>query len=206
MKIIEVNQYHPSVSQMQIVISALEKGQIVILPTDTFYCACCIPKNNDALTMITKLQAAISKERPLTFLCKDISQASELMSVENMHYRIMNSVVPAAVTFLLPAKPTTLKRLKMSRRTEIGIRIPKHNLIHTILEQLELPLLVQSLESIHDDDYIDQIAPFISYWLKVYYGCSNQVSSIIDLTNLPPKLIRSGQDIEKIKPFIDLHN
>ena len=55
---------------------------------------------NQAVKMITLFQNALGKEeRPLTFLCASISQASEVMQVDNMTYRILNSVVPASVTF-----------------------------------------------------------------------------------------------------------
>ena len=207
MKIIDVNQYHPSVAQVQHIIRALVDGKIVILPTDTYYCACCIPSNKDAVKLLIKLQDAIDKIRPLTFLCKDISQASELMHVDTMNYRILNAVVPASITFILPAHQTTLKKLKMKSRSVVGVRIPHHQLLNQILEACDSPLIIQSIEHLEDDmDVIRNISPFVEYWLKLQHGCINKPSTIIDMLQNQPKLIRSGQDIKKIAPFIELYN
>ena len=43
---------------------------------------------------------------------------------------------------------------------------------------------------------------YASTWLKTFYGVENQPSSILDMTMLPPKLIRRGLDFEKISAFI----
>ncbi|MAH61134.1 MAG: hypothetical protein CMF42_02465 [Legionellales bacterium] len=207
MKIIDINHYHPTMNQLNDIVSSLTRGEVVIIPTDTFYCACCIPSHTDAVKLLVKLQHAIDKQRPLTFLCNDISQASELMRVDTMHYRILNAVVPASITFLLPAHIVTLRRLKMKMRTAVGVRIPNHSIVKDILRACGSPLLIQSLESIDDNrELLNQIAPFISYWLKTYYGCQNQPSTIIDMQQSQPKLIRAGQDIEKIQSFIDLYH
>lgn len=206
METIYVDQYHPSKEQFDRVISALEKGQLAILPTDTYYCLCGLANKSEAVKMITLFQNALGKEeRPLTFLCASISQASEVMQVDNMAYRILNSVVPASVTFLLDAQQKTLKRYKMKSREQVGVRIPRHDLIHKIIDACSSSIVCQPIEQLEHDDAISKLAgQYASTWLKTFYGVENQPSSIIDMTSLPPTLIRRGLDYDKISAFVDL--
>lgn len=204
MEVIHVDQYHPSKQQFDKVIKELENGNLVVLPTDTYYCVCALASKSSAVKMLTHFQHALGKERPLTFLCASISQASELMQVDNMTYRVLNAVVPAAVTFLLDAQQKTLKRYKMKSRDQIGVRIPRHNLIHQIIEACSGSLVCQPVENIEQAvDKQNLIEDYASIWLKTHYGCENQPSTIIDMTSLPPRLIRRGLDFEKIVHFIN---
>lgn len=204
METIFVDQYHPSKQQFDRVIQTLERGELVVLPTDTYYCLCGLANQPEAVKMINLFQKAIGKQdRPLTFLCASISQASEIMQVDNMTYRILNSVVPASVTFLLNAQQKTLKKYKMKSREQVGVRIPRHDLIHKIIDACSSSMVGQPIEDIENNADIEKLSgSYASTWLKTFYGVENQPSSILDMTMLPPKLIRRGLDFEKISAFI----
>lgn len=204
METIFVDQYHPSKQQFDRVIQSLERGELVILPTDTYYCLCGLANQPEAVKMINLFQKALGKQdRPLTFLCASISQASEIMQVDNMTYRILNSVVPASVTFLLNAQQRTLKKYKMKSREQVGVRIPRHDLIHKIIDACSSSMVGQPIESIETDDSVESLSSaYANIWLKTFYGVENQASSILDMTSLPPKLVRRGLDFEKISAFV----
>ena len=205
METIFVDQYHPSKQQFDQTINELERGNLVILPTDTYYCLCALANQPAAVKMITLFQNALGKEeRPLTFLCASISQASDLMQVDNMTYRILNSVVPASVTFLLNGQQKTLKKYKMKNREQVGVRIPRHDLIHKIIDACSSSMVGQPIEQLESDEDIEKlVGNYASIWLKTFYGVENQPSSILDMCELPPKLIRRGLDFEKIAAFIN---
>jgi tRNA threonylcarbamoyl adenosine modification protein (Sua5/YciO/YrdC/YwlC family) len=206
MEILFVDQYHPSKYQFDQVVNSLNQGQLVVLPTDTYYCLCALSNQTDAIKWLTHFQGLIGKDedRPLTILCDSIAQASELTQVDNMVYRILNAVVPAAVTFLLHGQPRTLKRLKLKAREQVGLRIPKHALVRQFIEFCEMPLLCLPVENLEDDEEKQALVKqYASLWLQTHYHCQNQPSSVVDLTDLPAKLLRHGQDFDKIAPFLD---
>lgn len=206
MEILFVDQYHPSKYQFDQVVKSLNRGQLVVLPTDTYYCLCALPNQADALKWLSHFQGLLGKDetRPFTFLCESIAQASELTQVDNMVYRILNAVVPAAVTFLLQGQQRTLKRLKLKARDQVGLRIPKHDLIRQFIKFSGMPLLCLPVENLElDMDKQEMVKQYAALWLQTHYHCQNQPSSVIDLTDLPAKLIRRGQDFEKIAPFLD---
>ena len=204
METIFVDQYHPNKQQFDRIIDALEAGHLVILPTDTYYCLCALSTQVSAVKMLNLFQSALGKDRPLTFLCASISHASELVQVNNMTYRILNAVVPASITFLLNAQQKTLKRYHIKSRTHIGLRIPRHDLIHKILDACSGSLLCQPVEHLEDDESVMKLASdYAESWLKIHYGCDNKPSTIIDMTDIEPRLIRRGQEYDKILTFIN---
>ena len=87
----------------------------------------------------------------------------------------------------------------MSKRKEIGIRIPDNDICQAILEQLDQPLVSSSLKN--EDDILEYFSdPFEiqSDWqekVDVIVAGGNSImepSTIIDCTGIEPILIREG--------------
>jgi tRNA threonylcarbamoyl adenosine modification protein (Sua5/YciO/YrdC/YwlC family) len=117
--------------------------------------------------------------------------------VNNSQFRMLKANTPGAYTFVLKATREVPKRLQHAKRSSVGLRVPKHTVTQALLQMLDEPMLSMTL-SIADH------APVTEAWeirealqqqvqLVIDAGdCLDQPTSVIDLTEDVPKLIRAG--------------
>lgn len=175
----------------------LQKGGVIVVPTDTVYAFACDLMNTEAVEKLTKLSG---KKRPdFSFICNDISQAMHYTaSLDQPVFREMKRLFPGPYTIIVKASLQVTRQFGTNKKT-VGIRIPDNDITRKIAEGLGNPLISTS---IHDEDTIldymteprDMEAEFHSAVDLIVDGGTggNQPSTIIDYTGKKPKLIRHG--------------
>src|SRR5215469_11599146 len=116
----------------------LESGGLVALPTDTSWSIVCSLKSPAGIKKLRRLSGE-RDERHFTLLCSGISQFSELCSLNNSRFRIINRLSPGPYVFILKAMLGTEKALDI-RRSEVGVRIPGYPVPIRLIETLGHPL------------------------------------------------------------------
>ena len=108
----------------------------------------------------------------------------------------MRRCLPGPYTFILPATSETPKRLSQKRRT-VGIRIPDNILCRLLVDQLGTPILSTSVpagpDEILNDPY--EIERRVGENLDLILNGGilvSEPSTVVDLTNHEPVLIREG--------------
>jgi tRNA threonylcarbamoyl adenosine modification protein (Sua5/YciO/YrdC/YwlC family) len=119
-------------------IEVLNDGGLAALPTDTTWSIVCSTKSPAAIKKLRRLSGE-RDERHFTLLCSSISQFSELCSISNSRYRLINRLSPGPYVFILKTLPGTEKILDI-RRHEAGVRIPDHPVPIRLIETLGHPL------------------------------------------------------------------
>ncbi len=197
--LLKINPDNPEGRKIQQVAETLEKGGIIIYPTDTVYGLGCDFTNNDAVTRICRIRGLEPEKAMLSFICKDISQVSEFtMPIDNSVFRLMKKNLPGPFTFVLRSNNQVPKMFKNRKRT-IGVRVPDHNIPIAIVEALGRPILTTSLKS--DDEVLEYFTDpqdiyedFKNIVDIVIDGglCGNNPSTIVDCTGDLPEIIRKG--------------
>ncbi|MBK7873782.1 MAG: threonylcarbamoyl-AMP synthase [Saprospiraceae bacterium] len=197
--LLKINPENPEGRKIQQVVETLEKGGIIIYPTDTVYGLGCDISNNEAVTRICRIRGLEPEKAMLSFICKDISQISQYtMPIDNVVFRLMKKNLPGAFTFVLPSNNQVPKMFKNRKRT-IGVRVPDHNIPLAIVEALGRPILTTSLKS--DDEVLeyftdpDNIYEDFKKIVEVVIDsgiCGNNPSTIVDCTGDLPEIIRKG--------------
>jgi tRNA threonylcarbamoyl adenosine modification protein (Sua5/YciO/YrdC/YwlC family) len=116
----------------------LQDGALAALPTDTTWSIVCSIKSPEAIKKLRRLSGE-RDERHFTLLCSSISQFSEMCSINNSRFRLINRLSPGPYVFILKTLPGTEKILDIRRR-EAGVRIPNHPVPIRLIETLGHPL------------------------------------------------------------------
>ena len=140
-------QIHADTPQNRLVKQAVEiiqKGGVVIYPTDCAYAIGCHLGDKKAVDRIRQLRM-LDEKHDLTLICEDLSQIATYARVDNEAYRILKSHTPGAYTFILKATKEVPKMLMHPKKKTIGIRVPDNTIIQAILNELGEPMLTSSL-------------------------------------------------------------
>ncbi|AFZ48911.1 L-threonylcarbamoyladenylate synthase [Dactylococcopsis salina] len=211
-----VYSIHPETPQVRVletVSQALKDGAIMLYPTDTVYAIGCDLNAKSAVEKVRSLKR-MSNEKPLTFLCSSLSNIADYARVSDPAYRLMKRLIPGPYTFLLPATKSVPRLVMNPKRKTTGIRVPHHNLCQGILESLGNPIISTSAY-LPDDmgdlptlgyekarlfDVLDKLVDII---LDDGSELQTEVSTILDLTEDEPQIIREGLGMENLIAITD---
>lgn len=140
----------PSRQQASQIATALEEGEIIIVPTDSVYALACDALNSKAIAELCLIKGLNPEKNHLSIVCSDISMASEYANFDNSGYNILKEYTPGAFTFLFRASRNLPKVFK-GRKT-VGIRIPESGTLTEIVKALGHPILTTSIEFDNDDE------------------------------------------------------
>lgn len=194
--ILTINSKNPQLRLVRKVVERLEQGGVIGYPTDTVYGVGCDLFNQDAIRKVYRLKKMEGK-KPLSFICSDLKDISRYAYVSNYAYKMMKRLLPGPYTFVLEATKLVPK-IAMTRQNTVGIRIPDNKICLSLVRELGHPIISTSVykpdESLYNDPA--EIEERFSKQLDLVIDGGVIVaehSSIIDLTNESPKIIRKGK-------------
>ncbi len=195
--LLEINSSNPNPRKIKQVIDVLEKGGIIIYPSDSVYALACDihkPKAIDKICHIRKLNPVKAN---LTFVCESISQVSSYTKqLNNDVFRLIKQNTPGPVTFILNSNNDVPKAFKNKKRT-IGVRIPANEITKAIINQLGRPILSISLKN--DDEILE--------YFTDPYEIHNDYEKLVDIVidggaggNVPSAILNcASNEIELIR-------
>ncbi|HCH33301.1 MAG TPA: threonylcarbamoyl-AMP synthase, partial [Oceanospirillaceae bacterium] len=140
-------QIHTETPQPRLIKQAVEiiqKGGVVVYPTDCAYAIACHLGDKKAVDRIKQIRQLDDKHH-LTLVCEDLSQIASYAKVDNEAYRILKSHTPGAYTFILKASKEVPKKLLHPKKKTIGLRVPDNAIALALLKELGEPMLSSSL-------------------------------------------------------------
>jgi len=193
--ILEIDSRNPQPRLIERAVAALEAGGIIAYPTDTYYAIGCDLLNKKAVEKLYRLKQR-PKNKPLTFLCADLSDASRYARISNFAYRTLKRLVPGPFTFVLPATPLT-PEIAMTRQKTVGIRISDAPIPQALVERLGHPLLTTSAtfegEPLNDPRSIKEK---LGHGLELVIDGGYQVfepSTVVSLLDDEIEILRQGK-------------
>lgn len=198
-QLIRIFEENPNSKEIDKVVAVLQKGGVIIYPTDTVYGLGCDITNVRALEKIARLKGVKLEKANFSFVCNDLSHMSDYVrQVNTATYKILKRALPGAYTFILPGNNNLPKVFK--KKKTVGIRVPDNNIARAIVAALGNPIISTS---IHDEDELleyttDPELIFEKWQSKVDividggFG-DNHASTVIDLTDDFPLVIREGK-------------
>ena len=194
--ILAINSKNPQLRLVRKVIEVLEKGGAIGYPTDTVYGVGCDLFNQEAIRKIHRLKKMEGK-KPLSFICSDLKDISRYAHVSNYAYKMMKRLLPGPYTFVLTATKLVPK-IAMTKQNTVGIRIPDNKICLSLVRELGHPIISTSVYKPDEGLYNDpaEIEERFAKQLDLVIDGGVIVaehSSIIDLTDEFPKVIRKGK-------------
>jgi tRNA threonylcarbamoyl adenosine modification protein (Sua5/YciO/YrdC/YwlC family) len=194
--IITINPKNPQLRLIRRVTEVLKGGGVIGYPTDTIYGVGCDLFNPEAIRKIHRLKKSEGK-KPLSFICSDLKDISRYAYVSNYAYKMMKRLLPGAYTFVLKATKLVPK-IAMTKQNTVGIRIPDNKICLALVKELGHPIISTSVYKPNEGLFNDpaEIEERFGKQLDLVIDGGVIVaehSSIIDLTDDFPKVIREGK-------------
>ena len=158
---------------IQYVVRILEKGGVIIYPTDTMYAMGCSIQSQQAVNRICEIKQIKPTKNRFSFICADLSSISNFAKVSDFAFKTLKRYLPGPYTFVLPASSKVPSVLVQGKKT-VGIRIPDSEIVLEIVRQLGHPLLTTTLlqTDLAVEEYTDPSLIFDRY--------ENQVDLVLD--------------------------
>ena len=196
---VKVYDQNPNATEINKIVGILKKGGLIIYPTDTVYGLGCDITNAKAVEKIARIKGIKVDKSNFSFICNDLSHLSDYVKqIDTPTYKLLKRALPGPYTFILPGSKSLPKVFK--KKKTVGIRIPNNNIVRAIVKALGNPIISTS---IHDEDdvieYTTDPELIFEKWKYLVDGVidggygDNLASTVIDLTDSIPKIIREGK-------------
>lgn len=151
--LVKIHPENPQQDKIEQVVKCLQKGGVIIYPTDTIYGLGCDINNPKAIEKICRIKGIKPDKARFSFICSDLSHITDFTRpLDNAIFKTMKKCLPGPYTFILQASNNTPKLLQAKRKT-IGIRIPNHEIPLRIVATLGNPILTTSIKD--EDDVLE---------------------------------------------------
>ena len=188
---------NPSERELARAAAVLERGGIVVYPTDSVYEFGCSIRSPKAIERMRRIKG--KRETTFSAVFADIAEAAAYCRVDNAAFRILKRSLPGPYTFLLPAS-SRMPDKALERRRIIGIRIPRNAVARALVGALGCPMLTTS---VRDDDEERAYATDPGLIAERYGSAVDLVidggagdivpTTVVDLTQDEPQVLREGK-------------
>ena len=202
---IKIHPENPEPRKIKRVVEVLQKGGIIVFPTDTVYGIGCDLFSRKAIERLCMIQNIRPTKLNLSFICYDLSHVSGFVRrMETPEFKILKRALPGPFTFIFESSTQVPKILDVNKKT-VGIRIPQHTIPLEIVNLVGHPLISSSVK---DDDTIkeyptdpEEIYLHFKHKADLIIDAGpggNIPSTIVDFTSGEPVVTRQGLgDFEK---------
>ena len=191
---------HPENPQARVIgqiIDVVRGGGLIAYPTDSCFALGVQMGNADGLARIRDIRDLDAKHH-FTLVCKDFSQMSQFVQIDKAAFRAVRACTPGAYTFILPATREVPRRLQHPKKATVGVRIPRHAVVHELLAELGEPMVSSTLLLPGED-----VPPTFGWDIKerldhvvdavVDSGeCGVEPTTVVDLSGSEPQILRRG--------------
>jgi len=192
---------HPDDPQSRLiaqVVACLNRGGVIIYPTDSSYAFGCRLGEKEALDRIRQIRRLDHKHN-FTLVCRDLSEIAVYAKVDNTAYRLLKTYTPGPYTFILSATRQVPRRLQHPKRKTIGLRVPDNNIAQAILAELGEPIMSSTLALPDEElpltdpyEMRDLLGEQVDLIVDGGY-CGFEFTTVVDLTEGMPKVLRTGK-------------
>lgn len=199
---------HPDNPQPRLVtqvVEALRDDALIAYPTDSGYALGAQLGNREGRDRILSIRG-LDERHHFTLMCRDFSQLGQFVHVANASFRAIKAATPGPYTFILPATGEVPKRLMHPKKRTVGVRIPDHTLVCSILEELGEPILTSTLILPGEDEPRTmgwEIKEELDHVVDIVIEAGEtpaEPTSVIDWSESEPEIVRRGAgDVERFE-------
>jgi tRNA threonylcarbamoyl adenosine modification protein (Sua5/YciO/YrdC/YwlC family) len=194
--LLRINPQNPQPRLIKKIVEILNQGGVIAYPTDTVYGFGCSLFNKKGIERIYRIKRS-EKNRPFSFICADLKDISLYTKVSNYAYKTMKRLLPGPYTFILEGT-RLVPKIMLTKRATAGIRVPDNQICLAMVKELGHPIITTSAqlsegEVFYDPGEIEQKAGKILDAVIDGGILVSEPSSVIDLTDDQPKILREGK-------------
>jgi L-threonylcarbamoyladenylate synthase len=198
-EILRVHPDEPQPDRIDYVVSCLRKGDVVALPTDTFYGLAVDPVNLWAVEQIYQIKTR-QKHKPLSLLISSVFQAYQLArETDTLFDRLAERFWPGPLTIIVRAG-SRLPLRSTANTGNVAFRVPDSAIARAVVERFGLPITATSAnlqgapECVHAACVRDQIGDRIPLIIDGGPTGRSLPTTIVDLSLGPGRweILREG--------------
>ena len=183
-------------NNIQLACMCLENGELIVVPTDTIYGIIANSKNYKAVNNIFKVKKR-PKSMPLIIFIDSLRSACKIAYFSKIERDAANYFWPGSLTLIVKKKKNNLF-YGDKRSQKIGIRIPNHPVVLSILKKVPFPLASTSA-NIHSENNVNNLKRLnilnekeITFGIESKHRLSFEESTIIEISHQSVKILREG--------------
>ncbi len=193
---------------LQCAVRRILDGEVLALPTDTFYCLAADPFNLKAVSEVYRIKRRPAG-RPLPLLVASLDQAADL--TENppaLFFKLAERFWPGPLMLVVPASRQI--PLKVTGNTgKVGVRWPKAPLVVALIAAAARPLIGTSANvtsypaCASAQEVEDQMGDVVPLILDGGTTTGDLASTVVELTGEGGRILRPGPVTEsQLKEFL----
>ena len=197
-QVLNIHAKNPQLRLVKQAVEIIKDGGVMIYPTDSAYALGCRIGNKAALQKISQIRQFDSRHN-FTLVCRDLSEIALYAKVDNSAYRLLKAYTPGAYTFILRATSEVPRLLMHPKRKTIGVRVPQHPVVASLLGELDEPILSSTLIMPGEENppyEIDVIKDGLKHTVDLIIDsgfCGLEATTVVDLIDGTPRLLRAGK-------------
>ncbi|MFM7486665.1 MAG: L-threonylcarbamoyladenylate synthase, partial [Cytophagales bacterium] len=101
-ELLSIHPINPEPRKIGKAVEVLQRGGIVVYPTDTIYGIGCDLMNRRAVERLCDIEGVKPQKMNLSFICNDMSHISEYVrNLQTAEFKVMKRLLPGSFTFIL---------------------------------------------------------------------------------------------------------
>jgi L-threonylcarbamoyladenylate synthase len=196
-RVIKINPIDPDVRMIEEAAHVLEDGGVIGYPTETVYGLGADAYNEEALERVFKIKGR-ETGKPISVLVASMEMLKEITTrIPPVAMGLIRDHWPGPLTIIFEASKTFSTALVGESR-KIGVRISPHRVPQRLLEILKRPITSTSanlsgMPSLSDPEELSRVfRGKIDLVLDGGETKGGGVSTVVDVTVSPPRVLRKG--------------
>jgi L-threonylcarbamoyladenylate synthase len=181
-------------------IKVFKNGGIVIFPTDTAIGIGCRLDKEYSLKRLFEIRKR-PKNKPLLVLVDSIEMAQNylLPIPKEIKDKLINRYWPGRLTIIFKCDADRVPSLARNDGNTLGVRLPDNSKLRELIKEVGVPIVAPSANFSGEktpfkfEELNPELKKLADYVLKEDTGLQKNVSTIIDCTVTPWKIIREGE-------------
>lgn len=200
-KILKINNNCLNSDELDISLSTLKRGGVILYPTDTLYGLAVDIYNEKALKRVYSIKKR-SLNKPLSICISDTSKIPKVAKINEKTLKVISKLLPGPYTILLE-KQDNISDLLTANSNKIGIRIPENKICQQLSKNFPITTTSANISNNKTESIpnliLKQLNSDIDLILDVGSLRNQEPSTIIDFTVDKPKIMREGIGLNNLK-------
>ena len=167
------------------VVNILEKGGVIVYPTDTLYGFGADATKDEAIEKVNRIKG---RSGPMSVMATDNNTAIDWMDITKMQTELIEPYLGGDQTIIVPVKLNIVSSKILGQDNTLGIRIPNNKFCNELSSQFGKPIVSTSVNHTDEQSMNDPV--------QINSEFGSEIDIIIDAGTLP---VSRGSTIYRLK-------
>jgi L-threonylcarbamoyladenylate synthase len=205
MKRVKINPQKPESAEMEMARDILQKGGVVVYPTDTLY----------GLGVNIFLENAVKKvyhikrrpqDKPLSICLSKVEDLEKVAHLDDKTFNLAQELLPGPYTLILKKKDE-ISDLITAGSDKIGVRIPDSPVCQELAAEFPITTTSANISGEESLLRVDELVSLFQKEVDLFLDggdCKNRSpSTVVGLTSSPPVILREGEGMESLTRLLE---